>query len=110
MTHVRVGQYRLRRQIHGRGAFGEVYVVVGPARAGDESAVTRAVAEGDRSIRPDTDPLFPAPAGVIAKPFILTKDNYRISASILRDHAYGSSGTVRGARPSGITVQTRRSG
>ena len=57
MTDDRVGQYRLLRQIHGRGAFGEVHVVVGPARADDESRVIWAVAEGERSIRPDTDPL-----------------------------------------------------
>jgi hypothetical protein len=57
MTVDRVGQYRLMRQIHGRGAFGEVHVVVGPARADDEPRVIWAVAEGDRSIRPDTDPM-----------------------------------------------------
>jgi hypothetical protein len=57
VTDDRVGQYRLKRQIHGRGAFGEVHVAVGPARADDESTVIWAVAVGERSIRPDTDPL-----------------------------------------------------
>jgi hypothetical protein len=55
VTDDRVGHYRLRRQIHGSGAFGEVHVVVGPARDDQESRVIWAVAEGERSIRPDTD-------------------------------------------------------
>ena len=57
MSEDRVGRYRLTRQIHGRGAFGEVHVVVGPAQAGDESRAIWAVAEGERSIRLDADPL-----------------------------------------------------
>jgi hypothetical protein len=58
VTDDRVGQYRLKRQIHGRGAFGEVHVVVGPAQADDESRVTWAVDySAVSSIRPDTSPL-----------------------------------------------------
>jgi len=58
MTEDKVGKYRLLRQIHGRGAFGEVHVVAGPAHAGAESRVIWAVNEADTSsIQPDTDPL-----------------------------------------------------
>jgi hypothetical protein len=53
----RIGWYRLKRQIHGRGAFGEAHVVVGPAQAEDESRVIWSVAEGEKSIKLHTDPL-----------------------------------------------------
>lgn len=57
MTDDKVGKYRLLRQIHGRGAFGEVHVVVRPARACAESRVIWAVDDADTSsIHPDTDP------------------------------------------------------
>jgi hypothetical protein len=53
----RIGWYRLKRQIRGRGAFGEVHVLVEPARAKDEPRVIWA-AEGDKySIQMNTDPM-----------------------------------------------------
>ena len=58
VTDDKVGKYRLLRQIHGRGAFGEVHVVVRPAQTGAESRVIWAVDDADMSsIQPDTDPL-----------------------------------------------------
>jgi plasmid replication initiation protein len=58
VTDDKVGKYRLLRQIHGRGAFGEVHVVVRPAQAGAGSRVAWAADDADMSsIRPDTDPL-----------------------------------------------------
>jgi hypothetical protein len=58
MTEDKVGKYRLLRQINGRGAFGEVHVIVGPAPPGAESRVIWAVDEADTSsIQRDTDPL-----------------------------------------------------
>jgi hypothetical protein len=58
VTDDRAGQYRLRRQIYGRGAFGEVHVLVGPAQADDESRVKWAVDyAATSSIRPGPIPL-----------------------------------------------------
>jgi hypothetical protein len=58
MTDEKVGKYRLLRQIDGRGAFGEVHVVVRPAQASAESRVAWAVNDADTtSTHPDTDPL-----------------------------------------------------
>jgi len=55
---VKVGKYRLFRQIHGRGAFGEVHVAVCPAQTGDEPRVVWAVDDTNTSsIQPDADPL-----------------------------------------------------
>jgi hypothetical protein len=54
----KVGKYRLVRQIHGRGAFGEVHVVVGPARKAGDSRVIWEVDNADMSsIHPESDPL-----------------------------------------------------
>lgn len=54
----KVGKYRLLRQIHGRGAFAEVHVVVRPVQASAEPRVSWAIDDADgSSIRPDTDPL-----------------------------------------------------
>src|SRR5262249_33123305 len=58
MSEHKVGKYRLLRQIHGSGAFGEVHVVIGPAQAKAESTVIWAVDDTDMSsIQPDSDPL-----------------------------------------------------
>lgn len=58
VTDDKVGRYRLLRQIHGRGAFSEVHVVVRPARAGIDSRVIWAVDDADSSsVQPDKDPL-----------------------------------------------------
>jgi hypothetical protein len=58
VTDDKVGRYRLWRQVHGRGAFGEVHVVAGPAQADAEPRVTWAVDEADTSsIQLGTDPL-----------------------------------------------------
>ena len=57
MADDKIGKYRLLRQINGRGAFGEVHVVVGPAQDDAESRVIWAVDDADMSsIQPDADP------------------------------------------------------
>jgi hypothetical protein len=54
----KVGKYRLFRQADGRGAFGEVHVVVRRVLAGAETEVIWAVGSEDTSsIQPDADPL-----------------------------------------------------
>jgi DNA repair protein RecO (recombination protein O) len=54
---------------------------------------------------------------MIAKAFVLVKDNYRISASILRDHVMarlpgdlGDNGDVQGYRDDGVVLRTHKLG
>jgi hypothetical protein len=56
VTPDKAGRYRLLRQIHGRGAFAEVHVVVGPAQTDADARVIWAVNPANTSsIQPDTD-------------------------------------------------------
>lgn len=57
MADNRTGKYRLLRQIHGRGAFGEVHVQVRASRSGDDPRVVWAVEGSDEtSAQPSHDP------------------------------------------------------
>jgi hypothetical protein len=58
----RQGRFRLLRQIHGRGAFGEVHVNIRTARGGDERQVVWAVDAHVPSARPDQYPAETAAA------------------------------------------------
>lgn len=57
MNQEKVGKFRLLRQVHGRGAFAEVRVVIRPAKDDANERVHWAIDQPSQSIQPEIDQL-----------------------------------------------------